>query len=65
LFQFHVGIDVLLVKRILVPEEVETLDCTADAHSIRIAIAPSRIEHQREIVANRFADGFGPKVSVW
>ena len=44
--------------RVLEPEEVETFDRTADAHGVRVAIAPGRIEHQREIVANRFAHGF-------
>ena len=53
LAQLHVRVDILLVERILEPQETQPLDGAADAHGIVVAVAPGGIEHQREVVADR------------
>src|SRR5215472_17937821 len=57
LLEFHIGVDILLVERVLVPEETQALDDATNAHGVVIAVAPSRIEHQCEVVADRSARG--------
>ena len=38
--QLHVSVDVLLVERVLVPQEVKAFDGAADAHGVVVTVAP-------------------------
>ena len=51
----HVVVDVLLGERVLVPVVAEFLDGAADAQRVGILVGPHRVEHEREVVADRLA----------
>ena len=58
LAQLDVGVDVLLVERILEPQIAHLLDRAADPERVGVFVAPRRVEHERVVVADGFAHGF-------